>query len=205
MKKLLLAVVCLQFTLTGLRAGLLQMVNVSSPQFNCLFNTNCTLTPTDTTSTIYFDGATGLPGLLTTRTWPGDAGTTLGGTFAYGYHIDISRVNSAGSNSFIDTLKVPVASLVPFAYAGSMSNMVWVETNSAGTVAPVSAIQIGNNVTFHFNPPIHTAGPGVKGQATFYFGMVSTLPPTNCLATITGQQASPAPLNTNLWARSSHF
>ena len=207
MKKLLLAVLCLQFTLTGLWAGPLKMLNVSTPQFNCLFDTNCVLHSVDTTSTIHFNGATGLPGLLTTRTWEGAIGTTLGGKFAYGYHIDLARVMEANTNSYIDTLKVNATSLVPFTFAGSVSNMVWVITNSAGTVAPSSAMLIGPSLIFRFVPPLHVATPGVKGQATLFFGVVSSMPSTNSLATITGAQAGnpPMPLNTNLWARSSRF
>jgi hypothetical protein len=207
MKKYLLILITVNLVAFGLWAGPLKMVDVSFPQFNCLFSTNCILSSIDSFANIKFIGASG-NGVLTTRTWQGAPGTALAGKYAYGYRIDLTRVMASSTNTYIDTLKVDVGTLVPFTYMGISTNTVWLgATNGVGTVAPSSALQIGKSVTFHFNPPLHPAAPGVRGVGTFYFGVVSSLPPTNSLATITGTQAGipPMPLSTNLWVRSPVF
>ncbi|MEZ4657605.1 MAG: hypothetical protein R2911_08540 [Caldilineaceae bacterium] len=53
----------------------LQIVNVSAPDINCIFDVDCTITVNDFSDTFAVPGATGL-GTLVSRQWPiGEAGT----------------------------------------------------------------------------------------------------------------------------------
>jgi len=207
MKKHLLVFAAINLVAVGLYAGPLKIVDVNFPQINCLFSPNCTVVVDDSTTPITFTGATG-SGFLQTRTFRGLTNAPLSGLYSYAYRIDLRNIHSTSTNDYIDSLRVNSGPVVPFTYNGQNSNMVWVATaGGIGSVAPSSALQLGNNITFKFNPPIYAGASSANGQSSFFFGVISSHPPTNNIANVTGFQGSAPtiPLNPNLPDRSPAY
>lgn len=205
MKKNFIAIVvaCAFFT-TDLFAGPLKIVDVN-PSIVCLFSTNCIINVDDSPGPILFNDATGT-GELQTRIYVAQTNSPLAGRYGYVYRIDLTRVTSPSTNDYIDSLNINFGPIVPFTYDRAPSNQVWVVTSGGlGTVAPSSALQLGNNIIFRFNPPIHTHSGPFPGQTTYFFGLVSSYPPTNFTAHITGSQSGPIPLNPDVLIRRPNY
>src|SRR5450755_4592131 len=79
------------------QAASLSFVNVTAPAINCVFNTPCTVTVTDSVDTIAVPAGlwTGTA-RLQSRTFVGAAGSPAAGKTAYEYRVDLTQAVSDG-------------------------------------------------------------------------------------------------------------
>ncbi len=185
---------------------MLKIVDVG-PTINCLFNNSCSLVVVDTNSPITFPGATGT-GYLDTRIYTSATNAPLAGHTGYVYRIDLTRVNAPNTNCYINELKVNFGPITAFPYNGVTNNMVWVATSGGiGSVGPSSAVQLGNTITFTFNPPVYASSGSFGGQTTFFFGVVSAYASTSSMSTVLGVEntSPPLPISEMPWIWSPNY
>src|SRR5215207_2803790 len=119
------------------RAVPLQIVQVSAPQVNCVFNTSCTVTVNDFTAPLW--GA----GFLQSRTYQAAPGSPAAGMWVYEYRIDLTRVVGTTAIPQVTTFSIdfgPVVNSLDFNGDGGSRDQVFVVTGGGlGSVGPVSA------------------------------------------------------------------
>ncbi|RPJ54887.1 MAG: hypothetical protein EHM23_27870 [Acidobacteria bacterium] len=176
MKRLALIILFL-FTAGTLLGAPLKLVNVSAPKINCKFSTNCQTTGQDMTSDI---GAPEIKakGFLQSRALTvGQPGTAAAGLYGYLYRIDLTNLVAPGlkAKTCVATLSIefgPVKSL-DYDGDGSLDQVFVITSGGLGTVAPVSATQTGNVITFTFPSHPCTGTMSGKGESSFFVGLVS--------------------------------
>jgi hypothetical protein len=164
----------------------LSIVEVSAPGINCIFDTDCTITVDDLADYFTPPAATG-DGFLQSRTWPvGEAGTAGAGLYAYLYRIDLRRALAVTAVSCVTTLAVDFGPVTPLDYNGDkVADHVFVVTKGGlGNVKPIVADQVGNTITFHFDPAVCAGGR--IGDSSYFFGMASTQPQQDVTARLQG-------------------
>jgi hypothetical protein len=163
----------------------LNMVKVKAPDINCFFNTNCVNSPTDTTSPITVAGASG-SGFLQTRTYQGQPNSPAAGLYAYEYRVNLESLSvTTGKIPTFSSFTINFGQIVDsfdFNKDGQSGDQVFVETEGVtpGGIVPSEAVYDGSTITFKFNTPrLSGGGLSIKGQSSFFFGLVSKNPPRN--------------------------
>ncbi len=163
----------------------LDIVSVSAPAINCIFDLDCTITVTDTTDHFVLAGTAG-DAFLQSRTFPpGELGTVAQGLFAYEYRIDLRNLAGITHVPCITSFTIEFGPVVPLDYDGNgVADDVYVVTaGGLGTVGPSLADQVGDTVTFTFDPLV------CPGSTTFFFGLTSVDPPRFVTAQVRDTQA----------------
>jgi len=165
------------------RAGALTVVNVNAPAVNCVFNTSCTVTVTDSVATLAYT-ALGAGAFVQSRTYPGEPGTLGAGTTAYVYRVDLTQ-----ATGYTECLIGAVINFGPVQHLTYPTNQpadVFVITEGGvGSVGIQSAEQDGSVITFTFSAPL------CAGQTSYFFGMASTTAPQSDTATLFGYGTPP--------------
>jgi hypothetical protein len=86
-------------------AAPLSVVEVTAPDINCVFNTTCKVTVTDSSGDISFGGMTG-KGFLQSRTFLGAAGAPAEGKTGYEYRVDMTQATAIGDTACVTDLTV---------------------------------------------------------------------------------------------------
>ena len=174
--------------LAGLVAGAVLLVGcvipldlstVSAPDINCTFDTDCTITVSDTTDH-FTVGPTSGDAFLQSRTFPpGEAGTAAAGLYAYLYRIDLTQLAGLTALPCITEMTIDFGPVVKIDYDhdGSTEHVFVITGGGIGSVAPSSATKDGRLITFTFNPSVCAGSSPGNGQSSFFFGLTSTKPP----------------------------
>lgn len=176
-------------------AGPLNVVNVSAPAINCVFNTSCTVTVTDSVGnfTLTQDSGTGR---LQSRTFEGAVATASAGRAGYDYRIDMTEMHGVLAESCIKALKVSFGLPIALAYTPGVASYVYVVTSGGlGSVGPTSASIAGSTITFNFATPV------CPGQTSYFFGLASNLRPVASTAQLVPTISGPS---VAVPARSAH-
>lgn len=179
MKPLILALLSTLALALPLAAAPLEIVDVSAPAINCIFDSDCTITVNDTTAPISLPAASG-EGFLQSRTAPpGEPGTVGQGFVPYEYRIDLRQVVGVLALPCITQLVVELGALQPLDYDGDgHAEDVYVVTGGGlGSVGLASADQVGDQITFRFDPAVCAGSHPGGGESTFFFGLAGTGPP----------------------------
>lgn len=169
------------FILAGVaQAGPLSFVNVNAPDINCVFNTTCTVTVTDSVGTIAVP-----PGLwsgtarLQSRTFPGAAGAPGAGKTAYEYRVDLTQVVSDGEVPCVTDIAVDFGAVTKLQYnkVGPLDDVYVVNKGGLGTIGLLAVEQTGNVITFTFNQPVCAGPTPGTGHTSFFFGLASEYAP----------------------------
>ena len=191
MKKLnriaLLAAVSLVLTanVADLRAGVTLKVVIAGPDFLCLFDASCSVTPIETTSTFTVPGMVG-EGVLYTRTFAASAGSPAAGSFAYEYELDLSGVEGTSSLNCIRTVTIKLgAPLATLDYNGDgvSGDQVYIAGPIGDKNFVTQAERNGPFVTFDFIGNLVCPGPPA-GDTTVRFGVLAGGPPRTVLANL---------------------
>ncbi|MEM8535590.1 MAG: hypothetical protein AAGF95_32465 [Chloroflexota bacterium] len=204
MKRLLIVLALLCVTIPVANAAPLNIATVKAPDINCVFDSDCTITVSDTTDTITLPGGSG-SGFLQSRTLPvGEPGTPAAGLYRYKYRIDLRQVAGILDIPCITSFQLDVGPIVPLDYDndGITEDVFVVTQGGLGTVAPSSVNQSGNTITFAFSPAVCAGSYSGGGDSSFFFGLTSQYPPRDITATI---QNSPDGGTINLAARAPAY
>ncbi|MBL7791461.1 MAG: hypothetical protein JNK77_03985 [Saprospiraceae bacterium] len=156
----------------------LNIVTVSAPAINCIFDSDCNVTANDTSDDFVLSGMAG-SGFLQSRTLPvGEAGTPGAGLYAYEYRIDLRQMAGLTHLEGVKELSLdfgPVSSL-DYNGDGSADDVYVITAGGLGTVAPSSAVKSGNRIIFKFGTSIYAGNAPGNGQSSFFFGIASRSP-----------------------------
>jgi hypothetical protein len=166
----------------------LSIVEVKAPDHNCLFDSDCTITPNDSSDTFTLPGAAGTGRLITRLYPPGEAGTAGAGLHPYLYRLDLGEATPITAISCVQQLEIEFGAIRSLDYNNDATpDHVFVITQGgSGEVRPTSAEQNGNLVIFRFdNPPLCPSRAGANDDS-FYFGLASEQPPREIMARVSG-------------------
>ncbi|RIK44612.1 MAG: hypothetical protein DCC55_01735, partial [Chloroflexi bacterium] len=133
----------------------LTLVDVSAPDINCLFDTDCTITVSDLADYFTPPGASG-SAFLQSRTWPvGEAGTPGEGRYAYLYRADLRNAVGVTAASCVTTMRIDFGPIVPLDYNGDQKpdDVFVIVKGGLGNIRPAAADLTGDTLTFMFDPP----------------------------------------------------
>ncbi len=166
-------------------AAPLSVVEVTAPDINCVFNTTCKVTVTDSSGDISFGGMTG-KGFLQSRTFPGAAGAPAEGKTGYEYRVDMTQATAIGDTACVTDPTVDFGPVTKLQYdkVGPLDDVYVVTKGGLGTIKLASAAQTGSVITFVFSQPVCAADPSSKGETSFFFGLASTGLPKAITATV---------------------
>jgi hypothetical protein len=192
MKKVVLAVVFTFFAQSALAAPL-NIVNVSAPPINCVFDASCTVIVNHTSSPITLAGSG--TGFLQSRTFRGLPGAPAAALWAYLYRVDMRNAVGITNIGCVNSVTLnfgPLVSTLDFDADGTTNDQVFVVTGGGlGTVGLASADKVGNQITFTFSSPVCAGGQPGAGQSSFFWGLVSARQPRFITASVT-QTSGPA-------------
>jgi hypothetical protein len=185
MKKLTLFLLFSLFAATA-RAVPLNIVNVSAPPINCVFDASCTVVVNDTTAPINLPGSG--TGFFQSRTFRGLPGSAAAGLYAYEYRVDLRNALALTNIGCVNSVTLnfgPVVSTLDFNGDGTRNDQVFVVTGGGlGSVGIASADSVGDQITFNFTSPVCAGGQSRAGQSSFFWGLVSARPPRFVTASV---------------------
>lgn len=164
--------------LTLLTGCPLSVVNVGAPAVNCVFNTTCTVTVTDTVGSIPVPGIAGTA-RLQSRTYTGAAGAPGAGKTAYVYRLDLTDAAGIVNIPCVSALEVDFGPLSKLDYNtdGSADDVFVVTSGGLGTVGLASADKSGNVVTFTLARPVCAGSSPGRGETSYFFGLAAATAP----------------------------
>lgn len=170
------AVLCL--AVSTVHAVSLNIVEVSAPAINCVFDADCTIEVTDFADHFVLPGTVGKAFLQSRRFPPGEPTTVAEGLYAYVYRIDLRDLTGQTALPCLHTFQIDFGPIVRLDYDGNGApdDIFVITTGGLGTMAPLFADQVGDTVTFGFNPPVCVGSSPGSGQSTFFFGLTAAKP-----------------------------
>ena len=162
------------------QAGPLSFVDVAAPDINCVFNTTCTVTVTDSVGTITVSPLvwTGTA-RLQSCTFPGAAGAPGAGKTAYEYRVDLTQAVSDGEVPCVTDIAVDFGAVTKLQYnkSGPLDDVYVVNKGGLGTIGLYAVEQTGNVITFTFNQPVCAGPTPGTGHTSYFFGLASEYAP----------------------------
>ncbi len=177
-KKLLVCIAAAFAAAAPAAAGPLAVVTVAAPDINCVFNTTCKITVTDSGGDFAIPGMAGTA-RLQSRTFNGAKGAPAAGKRGYMYRMNLTQAYGIVDIPCVNALKVDFGPIVKLQYnkAGGLDDVFVVTKGGLGTVGLASADQTGNVITFNFSKPVCAGGSPGKGDTSYFFGLTSNHAP----------------------------
>ena len=167
-------------------AAPLNVVTVSAPEINCIYETDCTVTVTDTVANITLPSMTG-NGRLQSRTFAGQAGAPAAGKTGYEYRLDMTQATAIGDVACVTGLEVSFGPITKLQYnkVGPVDDVFVVTKGGLGSIGLASAEQDrGGVITFTFSQPVCAADTSGPGKTTYFFGLTSAHTPKGIVAKV---------------------
>lgn len=173
-------------------AEALGVVNVSAPAINCVFNTSCTISVSDSTSIIPLSGISGTA-RLQSRTFIGTSGSPAQGYHGYEFRVDLTNAVGILNIPCVQGLRVTFGPVASFQYNGvGPTDQVFVVTSGGlGTIGISSANKIGDEIIFTFATPVCAGGSPGSGETSFLFGLASARAPAAVTAVVLPTSGAP--------------
>jgi hypothetical protein len=159
-------------------AAPLKVVNVGAPGVNCVFNTACKVTVSDSLGTIPLPGISG-SARLQSRTYVGGAGAPAAGKTAYVYRVNLTQAVGILNIPCVTALKLDFGPVTALDYNkdGTPDHVFVVTSGGLGTVGVATADQVGNVITFTLSAPVCAGSSPGKGDTSFFFGLAAATAP----------------------------
>ena len=162
----------------GAAAQKLNVVEVSAPAINCVFNASCTITVSDTTGNILLPTVAPGTAWLQSRTFAGQPGTPAAGLTGYEYRISMTQ--ASGQADCITGFTVNFGLHKPLPYKGGVTSDVYVVTGGGlGTISLKSAERFGDVIEFTLTTPLCLNGPADVKNTTFFIGLAAAAAPVH--------------------------
>lgn len=149
-------------------AAPLTVVEVGAPAINCVFDTSCAVTVSDSLTDFTLAGESGT-GHVQSRTFAGAPGAPAAGLTGYDYRLDMTGVTAGTAKDCIIQLQVDFGPVATLGYKPGVPSELYVVTSGGlGTVGVASAGLTGSILTVKF------AGNGVcPGATSHFFGLAA--------------------------------
>jgi len=184
-------------------AASLSVVTVAAPAINCVFETDCTITVTDSIGNIPLPALVSGAARLQTRTFTGKPGTPAAGKTGYEYRVDLTTAVTNIDFSCVTDLAVDFGPITKLQYnnVGPVDDVYVVTKGGLGKIGLLSADQSGGLVTFTFSQPVCAGSSPNTGDTTFFFGLASAFAPH----VITAKVGIPGDLPRDVAARAPEY
>jgi hypothetical protein len=165
------------------QAALLKVVNVNAPAVNCIYNTTCKITVTDSVGIIPVPGIAGTA-RLQSRSFTGAAGAPAAGKKGYMYRVDLTQAIGIVDAPCVSALKLDFGPVLKFNYdnSGLPDDVFVITSGGLGSVGIASADKVGNVITFTFSSGVCAGASAGKGDTSFFFGLTSNAAPKSITA-----------------------
>ena len=175
----------------------LSIVTVSAPEINCIYETDCTVTVTDTVANITLPSMTG-NGRLQSRTFAGKAGAPAAGKTGYEYRLDMTQATAIGDVACVTGLEVNFGPITKLQYnkTGPVDDVFVITKGGLGSIGLASAEQDRGVITFTFSQPVCAADTSGPGKTTFFFGLTSAHTPKGIVAKVEVPAFDPVDIKT---------
>lgn len=173
-------------------AAALSIVEVAAPDINCVFETDCTITVTDSSGTIPMPTITGTA-RLQSRTFSGMPGAPAAGKTGYEYRIDLTQAQPIAEFACVTDLEIDFGPVAKLNYDKDrpLEDVFVITKGGLGKVGLLSAEQTGDSILFTFNQPVCA---GESANTTFFFGLASNNPPVRTRAHVGVPGLLPVPV-----------
>ena len=177
--KILLGNVALLAAAPLAQAASLTVVTVAAPDINCVYETDCTVTVTDSIGTIPIPNLVSGTARLQSRTFTGKPGAPAAGKTGYEYRVDLTTAITNAEFSCVTDLAVDFGAVTKLQYnnLGPLDDVFVITKGGLGTIGLLFAEQTGNVITFTFSQPVCAGYSPNTGQTTFFFGLTSAFAP----------------------------
>ena len=158
------------------------MISIGAPALNCVYDTACGFSVTDTVATIPIAGVSGRV-VVQTRTFTGAQGSPAAAKTGFEYRVNLT--GAVGSRC-VSALKLPFATIskIPYIPDGPYADIFVVASGDLGTIGLASADKSGDTVTFTFSKPVCAGASPGQGESSLFFGLTSSEPPKPALAQV---------------------
>jgi hypothetical protein len=162
----------------------LNVVQVSAPAINCVFNTSCTITVSDTVGNILIPTVAPGTAWLQSRTFSGQPGTPAAGLTGYEYRISLTQ--ASGQADCITGFTINFGPHKPLPYQGgaALSDVYVVTGGGLGTIGVKSAVRFTDVIEFTLSAPLCLNGPADIKNTTFFIGLAAVAAPMHVNAEI---------------------
>jgi hypothetical protein len=163
----------------------LSVVTVSAPEINCIYETDCTVTVTDTVANITLPSMTGA-GRLQSRTFAGQGGAPAAGKTGYEYRLDMTQATAIGDVACVTGLEINFGPITKLQYnkVGPLDDVFVITKGGLGSIGLASAEQERGVITFTFSQPVCAADTSGPGKTTYFFGLTSAHTPKAIVAKV---------------------
>jgi hypothetical protein len=167
------------------QAQLLNIVEVNAPKVNCVFQTDCNLPVTDSSSNISLP-LLAVPdtAFVQSRTFAGEAGAPGAGTTGYEYRLSMTEASGTGCILGFNLNFGPHKQL-PYAN-NALADVYVVTTGGLGTIGLKSAERTGDAISFTLASPLCADGPPDVKKTTFFFGLAAPAAPMHVIGSVYG-------------------
>jgi hypothetical protein len=165
-------------------AASLSVVTVSAPEINCVFDTDCTITVTDSVGSIPVPNLTSGAARLQSRTFTGQPGSPAAGKTGYEYRVDLTTAVTDLEFSCVTDLEVDFGAVTKLQYnkTGPADDVFVVTKGGLGKIGILFAEQTGNSILFTFSQPVCAGYTPNTGDTSFFFGLTSAFAPKAIVA-----------------------
>jgi hypothetical protein len=165
-------------------AASLSVVSVSAPDINCVFDTDCTITVTDSVGTIPVPNLTSGVARLQSRTFTGQPGSPAAGKTGYEYRVDLTTAVTDAEYSCVTDLEVDFGPVTKMHYdkVRPQDDVFVVTKGGLGKIGILFAEQTGHSILFTFSQPVCAGYTPNTGDTTFFFGLTSEFAPKAIVA-----------------------
>jgi len=167
------------------QAQLLKVVEANAPKVNCVFQADCKIPVTDTSSNISlpFLAAPGTA-WVQSRTFEGEADAPGAGTTGYLYRLSMTEASGSGCILGFNLNFGPHKQL-PYAN-NELADVYVITTGGVGSIGLKSAERNGDSIAFMLASPLCADGPRDNKKTTFFFGLAGTAAPMHVSANVYG-------------------
>jgi hypothetical protein len=167
------------------RAAPLNVVEVSAPAINCVFNASCTITVNDSVGQILMPYlATPNTAWLQSRTFTGAPGTPAAGLTGYEYRISLTQAAGFGECLLGFVVNFGPITKLPYKPGSPPADVFVVTGGGLGTIGVTSAEQDGDVITFTLKSPLCLGASPSNAATTYFIGLASANVPAATSATI---------------------
>jgi hypothetical protein len=169
---------------TPAAAAALSFVSVGAPKINCVFNSTCKVTVTDTVGVIPMPPDVSGRSVLQSRTFVGAPGTPGAGKTAYLYRVDLTQAVSQGEVPCVTDLAIDFGPVTKLQYnnAGRLDDVFVITSGGLGSIGLWSVEETGGVITFTFNQPVCAGPMPGTGRTSYFIGLASAKPPKSVTA-----------------------
>lgn len=191
-RRIFMTTVALAGSCAAACAASLSIVTVAAPDINCVFETDCTITVTDSSGTIPMPTITGTA-RLQSRTFTGMPGAPAAGKTGYEYRVDLTQAQPIAEFACVTDLEIDFGPVAKLNYDKDrpLEDVFVVTKGGLGVVGLLSAEQTGDSILFTFSQPVCA---GESANTTFFFGLASNNAPVRTRAHVGVPGLLPVPV-----------